>query len=148
MKVPHNHSDIVIWHTPMKVPHNHSDIVIWHTPMKVPHNHSDIVIWHKKTSLCTVIDISVPLDLNISSKNQDKRNDYILLVGELQTLYPSFKYQIVPVVIGAFGTMTTELKENLQALGCSEPKSGKIIRSIQKRALIGSMKICIIVLKM
>ena len=65
----------------------------------------------KKTSLCTVIDLSVPLDLNTTNKNQDKRNDYVLLVGELQTLYPSFEYQIVPVAIEAFGIVTTELKK-------------------------------------
>ena len=41
-----------------------------------------------------------------------------------------------------------DVKENLQALGFNEPKSGQIIRSVQKRALIGSMKICKIVLKM
>ena len=129
------------------------DLEIWwdrpiSLPRKIPHNRPDIVIWNKKTSLCSIIDISVPLDLNITSKNQEKRNDYILLVGELQQLYPAYKYMIVPVVIGAFGTVTKELKENLLLLGFNGAKSDQIIRSIQKRGLIGTMKIAKIVLKM
>ena len=46
----------------------------------------------------------------------------MLLVGELQQLYPTYKYTIVPVIIGAFGTVTNELKENLQMLGFSGVK--------------------------
>ena len=84
----------------------------------------------------------------MEKKNQDKRNDYMLLVGELQQLYPTYKYAIVPVIIGAFGTVTNGLKENLQILVFSGVKSDQIIRAIQKRALIGTMKICKIVLKM
>ena len=115
---------------------------------KIPHNRPDIIRWDRKTLSCTIIDVSVPLDLNIEKKNQDKRNDYMLLVGELQQLYPTYKYTIVPVIIGAFGTVTNELKGNLQMLGFSGVKSDQIIRAIQKRALIGTMKICKIVLKM
>ena len=70
----------------------------------------------------------------------------MLLVGEPQQLYPTYKYTIVPVTIGAFGTITNELKENLQMLGFSGVKSDQIIRAIQKRTLIGTMKICKIVL--
>ena len=72
----------------------------------------------------------------------------MLLVGELQQLYPTYKNTIVPVIIGAFGTVTNELKENLQMLGFSGVKSDQILRAILKRAPIGTMKICKIVLTM
>ena len=72
----------------------------------------------------------------------------MLLVGELQQLYPTYKHAIVPVIIGAFGIVTNKLKENLQMLGFSGVKSDQIIGAIQKIVLIGSMKICKIVLKM
>ena len=71
----------------------------------------------------------------------------MLLVGVLQQLYPTYKYTIVSVIMGAFGTVTNELKENLQMLGLSGAKSDQIITAIQKKALIGTMKICKIVLK-
>ena len=83
-------------------------------PRKIPNNHPDIVVSDKVSLTCTIIDISVPLDLNISRKIKDKQNDYMLLMGELQTLYPTFKYKIVSVVIGAYGTVTTQLKQHLQ----------------------------------
>ena len=117
-------------------------------PRKIPHTRPDIVVWDKVSLTCTIIDISVPLDLNISSKIKDKQNNYMLLMGELQMLYPTFKYKIVPVVIGAFGTVTTQLKQHLQSLGFGAPKCEEITRSIQKRALMGSMKICKTILKM
>ena len=135
-------------------PITHSkDLEIWWDrpitlPRKIPHNRPDIVVWDKVSLTCTIIDISVPLDLNISSKIKDKQNDYMLLMGELQMLYPTFKYKIVPVVIGAFGTVTTQLKQHLQSLGFDALKCEEITRSIQKRALIGSMKICKTILKM
>ena len=47
----------------------------------------------------------------------------MLLVRELQQLYPTYKYTIVPVIIGVFGTVANELKENLQMLGFSGVKS-------------------------
>ena len=72
----------------------------------------------------------------------------MLLVGELQQLYPTYKYTIVPVIIGAFSTVTNKLKENLQMLGFSGVKSDQIIRAIQKKASIGTTKICKIPLKM
>ena len=67
----------------------------------------------------------------------------MLLVGELQQLYPTYKKAIVPVIIEAFGTVSNELTENLQVQNLfSGVKSDPIIRAIQKRALIGTMKIC------
>ena len=59
------------------------DLEIWWDkpvllPRKIPHNRPDIIISDKKTLSCTIIDVSVPLDLDIEKKNQDKRNDYML----------------------------------------------------------------------
>ena len=104
------------------------DLEIWQDkpvwlPRKIPHNRPGITIWDKKTLSCTIIDVSVPLDLNIEKKNQDKRNDYMLLVGELQQLYPTYKYTIVLVVIGAFGTVTNQLKKTYRCWDSVELKA-------------------------
>ena len=49
---------------------------------------SDIVVWDKKTSLCMVIDISVPLHLNITNENQDKRNEKYSVGGRITNFIP------------------------------------------------------------
>ena len=59
---------------------NSKDLEIWWDrpitlPRKILHNRPDIVIWDKVSLTCTIIDISVPLDFNISSKIKDKQND-------------------------------------------------------------------------
>ena len=70
----------------------------------------------------------------------------------IATLYPYFKYQIVPVVIGAFGIVTTldhSWKKICRHWDSVNRRVDRLsVRSIQKRALVGSMKICKIVLKM
>ena len=50
---------------------NYKDLEIWWDrpitlPRKIPHNRPDTVIWDKVSLTCTIIDISIPLDLNIS----------------------------------------------------------------------------------
>ena len=74
------------------------------TTSRVKHNCPDIVIWDKKTSVCTIIEMGVPFDTNVAVRQAEKGNK---LVSELQQLYPSFKYQIIPVIIGALGAVTS-----------------------------------------
>ena len=108
---------------------------------KGSHNQPDIVLWNKKDLTCNIIDIAVPLDLNATSKSKDKMNDYMVLLSELQRIYPRYCYQIIPVVIGALGTVQYSLEENLKKLQLKKTTVDQIIKKIQKRALIGTMKI-------
>ena len=38
------------------------------------HNCPDIVVWNKETKQCTIIEISVPLDVNVVTKEIKKNN--------------------------------------------------------------------------
>ena len=68
-------------------------------------------------------------------------DNYMLLVGQLQRLYPNYQYEIIPVVIGAMGTVPKTLKRNLQRTGIKDNNIKKIITRIQKLALLGTMNI-------
>lgn len=116
-------------------------------PSGVEHNKPDIVVWKKKEKLCQVIDISVPLDKNIDKKFQEKRNNYIPLISEMQRIYRDYKFEIIPVIIGALGTITNELKHSIANIDGISDKN-KIIKHIQKKAMIGSLKITKTVMKM
>ena len=87
----------------------------------------DIIIWDKETLSCIIIDISAPQDLNIEKKIQDRGNDYMLLVAELQKLYPAYKYAIVPVIIRVFGIVgsPTNLKKTYRCWDSVELKAIK-----------------------
>ena len=115
-------------------------------PTGVKHNKPDIVVWDKENKRCQVIDISVPLDTNIEKSYNDKVTAYMPLIGELARLYREYKYEVVPVIIGALGTVNARLLASIEKLELADTK--RTVRQIQKRAIIGSLKIVKTVMKM
>ena len=113
----------------------------------VKHNTPDIVVWKKQEKIRQIIDISVPLDQNINTKFQEKINNYILLASEMQRMYRDYKFKIIPVIIGALGTITNELKKSVRNINGTSDEN-KIIKHMQKTAMIGSLKITKTVMKM
>ena len=77
-------------------------------PLK--HNKPDIRYWNKHDNICFIIDIAVGLDVNITKKIHLKHDNYMELSSELKRLYPNFSFEIVPVVLGATGLVTSDLQ--------------------------------------
>ena len=61
------------------------------------------------------IDFAVPADHRIKLKECEKKDKYLDLVRELKKLW-NMKVTIIPIVIGAFGTVTKELLKGLEGL--------------------------------
>ena len=70
------------------------------------------------------------------------------LISELQQMYPGFKYQVAPIILGALGTVPNRLKEELLKLNIAEDQVGNVIKRLQKTAIIGSIKIMKTFMKM
>ena len=68
------------------------------------------------------MDVSVPLNTNVKLREQMKRYYYIELIDQLQRIYPTYKYAVIPVIIGALGTVPKTLKENLVQIGIKKKK--------------------------
>ena len=111
------------------------------TPRGVKHTKPDIVVWDKQKKICQIIDISVPLDVNVNRKYQEKIDSYIPLAAELQRLYTDYRFEVTPIIIGSLGVITKMLERNLLKLGIPKERLTRTVNDIQKRALIGSMKI-------
>ena len=111
------------------------------TLTKIPHNRPDLIIWDSNTDEFKIVDICIPLDTNLELRDTTKRNNYVELVDQLQRIYPRYKYCIIPVVIGALGTIPKKLKENLKKIGISGDRIDGLIRNIQKLALLRTLKI-------
>ena len=109
------------------------------TPGKINHNRPDIVLWELDTKVCKIIDICVPLDFNVTLCETTKRDNYTPLVGQLKKMYPGYTYTIIPVVIGALGTVPRKLKENLEKIGIQGIES--TISKMQKMAILGGINI-------
>ena len=70
------------------------------------------------------------------------------LISELQQMYPGFKYQVAPILLGALGTVPNWLKEELLKLNIAEHQVRNVIKRLQKTAIIGSIKIMKTFMKM
>ena len=117
----------------------------WNLPIKtttkVEYNRPDVVIWNRETKVCHLVEISVPLDINISNQQVVKRDKYMPLVSEMQQLYRNYTFQIIPVIIGCLRAISKSLEQNLQKLGLEDATYKPLIKKLQKTTLLGSVKI-------
>ena len=125
---------------------NTNEIEIWwdihiRTVPSVEHNKPDIVVWEKDTKTCKIIDICVPLDENVLNQEKKKNDTYVQLAIGLARLYPDYQYKIIPIVLGATGLVTKSLVKNMKELSFDDARIKQIIPKLQRKALIGTMRI-------
>ena len=77
----------------------------------------------------------VPADHRIKPKECEKRDKYLDLARELKKLW-NMKVTIIPIVIGAFGTVTKGLLKGLEDL-----EVGDRVETIQTTALLKTARI-------
>ena len=114
----------------------------------VEHNRPDIVLWNLEKKECTVIDICVPLDVNVAREEKEKCDKYFVLTSRLQRLYPQYTYNIVPIVVGSTGFIPKSLQGHLVKCGIDKDRISPTIRQLQRKALQGSVKIVKTAMKM
>ena len=107
----------------------------------VKHNKPDIVVWDKDNKICNIVDICVPLDENVHAQEKTKNDIYVQLAVALKRMYPDYQYKIVPIVLGATGLITTSLVKNMKELKFSDTSIKEILPKMQRKALIGSMRV-------
>ena len=99
------------------------------------HRRPDIVIQKKKAKETIIVDIAVPGDNNILQKETEKCEKYQDLAREIQRICKS-RTKVVPVVVGALGSVSKKLADHLEQLGIKSRT-----RTVQKSALLGSTHI-------
>ena len=81
----------------------------------IPARRPDLIIINKKKRICKTVDFAVTADHRINLKKCEKKDKYLDLARELKRLW-NMKVTIVPIVIGAFGTITKGLLKGLEDL--------------------------------
>ena len=89
----------------------------------------------KKKKPSKTVDFAVPADHRIKLKECEKRDKYLDLARELKKLW-NMKVTIVPIVIGAFDTITKGLLKGLEDL-----EVGGRVETIQMTALLRTARI-------
>ena len=102
--------------------------------------------WNKTENKCYIIDIAIGLDINVGKNINLKYDNYMQLSSELKRLYPSFTFEIIPIVLGVTGLVPSSLRKNIEKIGVKNIKDTML--KCQRMALLGTLKIVKSVLKM
>ena len=86
-----------------------------HTDHLISARRPDLIIINKKEWICKIVDFAVATDHRIKQKDCEKKDKYLDLAKELKKLW-NMKVTIIPIVIGAFGTVTKGLLKGLEDL--------------------------------
>lgn len=126
-------------HIPHSCQENESVKLLWDmtffTDRRLAHNRPDISIFDKRTLTWKLIDVAVPFDANILSTENTKVDRYQDLTFELERLHKT-PAKVIPIVIGALGTVSSNLKPALENIGM-----GNTLGSIQMTAILASARI-------
>ena len=89
----------------------------------------------KKKRTYKIVDFTVPADHRIKLKECEKKDKYLNLARELKKLW-NMKVTIIPIVIGAFGTVMKGLLKGLEDI-----EVGGRVETIQSTALLWTARI-------
>ena len=87
-------------------------------------------------------DVAIPEDGRVRAKEDEKVEKYQDLAREVRKMW-GVRIKVIPIVVGALGTIPLRLKENLRTIGVDTS-----IELIQRSVLLGSARILRKVLEM
>ena len=126
-------------HNPAPVQENYTHKLQWdfsiQTDHLIPARRSNHITINKKKRLCKIVDFVVLADPRINLKESEKQDKYLDLARELKKLW-NMEVTIVPIVIGAFGTITKGLLKGLE-----DVEVGGRVETIQMTALLITTRI-------
>ena len=126
-------------HNPPPVLEKDTRKLLWdfgiHTNYLISARRPDLIIINKKKGTCKIVDFAVPADHKIKLKEREKKDKYLYLARELKKLW-NMQVTIIPIVIGAFGTITKGLLKGLEDL-----EVGGLMETIQTTGLLRTARI-------
>ena len=139
-KFKFDHANKWYMHNPEHVLENDTHKLRWDFNIQTDHLISArrpdlIIIIKKKKRICKIVDFAVPADHRIKLKEWEKKDKYLDFARELKKLW-NMKVTIIPIVIGAFGTVAKGLLKGLENLEVSDR-----IETIQTTALLKTARI-------
>ena len=107
------------------------------TDKKLNHNKPDtITVKEKVNKTCLIIDPSCPFDYRKVVKEEEQLSNYDELKYKLTRIWSMKKVTIVPIVMGALGTVTERIDSWIEQIGID-----CLVALLQKGCLLGSARI-------
>ena len=121
-------------HNPAAPLENDINKLLWDFDIKTDHLISSwslhLIVINKKKRTCKITDFPVPTNHRIKLKESEKEVKYLDLAIELKNQW-NMKVMIIPIVIGAFGTVTKGILKGLEDL-----EAGERVETIQNTELL------------
>ena len=145
-KFQFDHTNKWYMHNTAPVPEKDSHKLLWdfniQTDQLIPARRPGLIIINKKKKgICKIVDFAVLADHRINLKESEKEDKYLDLARELKKLW-NMKVTIVPIVIGALGSITKGLLKGLDDL-----EVDGLVETIQTTALLRTARILRLVLE-
>nr|CAI5838684.1 unnamed protein product [Callosobruchus analis] len=104
-------------------------------------NKPDIVLLDHQQKTMFVIEFSAPAEVNIVSKEEEKRTKYQELLGQLRRLWPDYTVSLLVMVIGSLGGMRNTLLSALRAIPVCRAAAHILAARMQKAVILGSLRL-------
>ena len=105
------------------------------TTKQLEHNRPDLVVIDKGSKKWQIIDFSVPWDKNVIEKENEKCGKYAPLAREVRRVH-RVRTQVIPVVVGALGVVSSRLEGYLKEIGIPD-----VLGGLQTSAIVGTTSI-------
>ena len=113
--------------------------IYWDKPIKtdrkVSHNRPDVVVIDREENTWYIVDFAIPIDNHVKEKEEEKIDKSMDLAAEVRRQF-RVKTVIVPIVLGALGTVPAKLSKSLEKLEIDD-----VIGSLQTAVLISTTAI-------
>ena len=100
-------------HEPESVVENENFKIIWDFSIQCDHmieaRRSDLPVADKVKKETMIINVAIPRDTRVCDKEQEKIEKYSLLKDEIARLRQMKKFVVIPIVVGALGTITISI---------------------------------------
>ena len=120
--------------------------MLWDFSVRTDHEiearRPDLLIIDKSEKNCQIIDVAIPENGRMRAKEYEKVEKYQDLAREVRKMW-GVRPKVIPIVVGALGTIQLRLKENLRTISVDT-----YIELIQRSVLLGSARILRKVLEM
>ena len=106
---------------------------MWDFPIRtdkvIKEHRPDIVIVDKVKRETLIVDVAVPGDARVGTKELEKMVKYRDLSIEVQRLWEQKKVKVVPIVIGALGTVPAAFRKHLDLLKINDISVAQLQRT-------------------
>nr|CAH7751885.1 unnamed protein product [Callosobruchus chinensis] len=104
-------------------------------------NKLDIVLLNHKQETMFVTEFSAPAEVNIVSKDEEKRTKYQELPGQVRRLWPDYAVSLLVMVIGSLGGMRNTLLAELHAIPVCRAAAHILAARMQRAVILGSLRL-------